>query len=82
MRIQINLNEETLKRVDEEAKRIGVARGSMLSTWIGEKVNALDQSRNMFRDILENKEMKKLLASALAKENKTDAKERRKKNAK
>lgn len=68
MRIQINLSDETLKRVDQEAKRIGVARGSMLSTWIGEKLNALDQTRNMFRDIMDNEEMKKLLASAVAKE--------------
>lgn len=68
MRIQINLNEETLKRVDEEAKRIGVARGSMLSTWIGEKINAIDQSRNMVRDIFDNEDMKKLFASVLAKE--------------
>lgn len=68
MRIQINLSDETLKRVDEEAKRIGVARGSMLSTWIGEKLNTLDQTRSMFRDIMENEEMKKLLASIYAKE--------------
>ena len=76
MRIQINLNEETLKRVDEEAQRIGVARGSMLSTWIGEKVNAIDQSRNMFRDILDNKDMQKILASMLAKENKKPTKKK------
>lgn len=68
MRIQINLNETTLKRVDEEAKRIGVARGSMLSTWIGEKINAIDQSRNMVRDIFDNEDMKKVFASMLAKE--------------
>ena len=70
MRIQINLSDETLKRVDQEAKRIGVARGSMLSTWIGEKLNALDQTRSMFKDLMDNEEMKKLLASAVAKEEK------------
>lgn len=54
MRIQINLNEQTLKRVEEEAKKIGVSRGSMLSTWIGEKINSLDTTQAMLRDFMKD----------------------------
>lgn len=50
MRIQINLSDEILKRVDQEAKKLGTSRGAMLTTWIGEKINTIDQTKA----ILEN----------------------------
>lgn len=52
MRISINLGEDILNKVDEEAKRLGVPRGSMLSAWIGEKINTIEMTRNMMKDIL------------------------------
>ena len=50
MRIQINLSDRILKRVDEEAELLGTSRGAMLTTWIGEKINTIDQTRAIMRD--------------------------------
>lgn len=50
MRIQINLSDEILKRVDQEAKKIGTSRGAMLTTWIGEKINNLDQTKALLEN--------------------------------
>lgn len=55
MRISINLNEETLKRVDEEAKLLGTSRGAMLTSWIGEKLQALDMSRSWLNEEFKDK---------------------------
>lgn len=51
MRVSINLSQEMLQRVDQEAKRLGTSRGAMLTTWIGEKVSSLDQARNMYQGL-------------------------------
>lgn len=53
MRVSINLSQEMLQRVDQEAKRIGTSRGAMLTTWIGEKVSSLDQARNMYQGLVQ-----------------------------
>lgn len=55
MRISVNLNEETLKRVDEEAKRLGTSRGSMLTAWIGEKLYAIESSRSWLDENFQEK---------------------------
>lgn len=55
MRISINLNEKTLKRVDEEAKLLGTSRGAMLTSWIGEKIQALDMSRSWLNEEFKDK---------------------------
>lgn len=55
MRISINLNEETLKRVDEEAKKLGTSRGAMLTSWIGEKIQNLDMSRSFLNEAFQDK---------------------------
>ena len=51
MRITINLNEEILARVDEEARRIGTSRGAMLTTWVGEKIRAIDNTEAMLKQL-------------------------------
>lgn len=56
MRITINLNDEILAKVDAEAKRIGTSRGAMLTTWVGEKIHALEQSR-LFLEKIQSEEM-------------------------
>lgn len=54
MRVSINLSDEMLQRVDLEAKRLGTSRGAMLTTWIGEKVNSLMMSRDMYQSLTNN----------------------------
>lgn len=70
MRIQINLNEELLKRVDEEARKIGTSRGAMLTTWIGEKINSLDYSRTMFQQVMDSPIFQEYLGKELARKEK------------
>lgn len=55
MRITINLNDEILAKVDAEAKKLGTSRGAMLTTWVGEKIHALEQSR-LFLEKLQSEE--------------------------
>lgn len=49
MRVSINLSEEMLQRVDQEAKRLGTSRGAMLTTWIGEKINSMDRNQELIQ---------------------------------
>lgn len=51
MRISLNLSEEMLQRVDQEAKRLGTSRGAMLTTWIGEKVSQIDTNRQLVQSL-------------------------------
>lgn len=61
VRITINLNEEILAKVDAEAKRIGTSRGAMLTTWIGEKVNSLELSRELISKINNEEMLQKII---------------------
>lgn len=54
MRVSLNLSEEMLERVDQEAKRLGTSRGAMLTTWIGEKISNLDMSRQFTETVQTN----------------------------
>ena len=58
MRIQINLSDEIFERVDQEAKRVGTSRGAMLSTWITDKINDIDQTKAILVNLSKNKDFK------------------------
>ena len=47
-RISVHLTDEAVSRLDEEAKKLGTSRGAMITTWIGEKLKALDVQDNIF----------------------------------
>lgn len=51
MRITINLNEEILARVDQEARKLGTSRGAMLTTWVGEKIRAIDNTEAIIKQL-------------------------------
>lgn len=68
MRIQINLSDEILKRVDQEAKKLGTSRGAMLTTWIGEKINNLDQTKALLENFSKSDTFKELASIFLEKE--------------
>lgn len=59
-KISINLSTEMLKKVDQEASKLGTTRGAMLTTWIGEKVNALEQSRAFIEQLMKQETLRKL----------------------
>lgn len=61
MRITINLNDEILAKVDKEAKMLGTTRGAMLTTWIGEKINSLEQTRSFLAQLQSETTMRKVM---------------------
>lgn len=74
MRIQINLSDRILKRVDEEAELLGTSRGAMLTTWIGEKINNIDQTRAILKDISNSDTFKDMASFMLEQEKKREEK--------
>lgn len=56
VKVQVNLSDELVARVDEYAKQMGVSRSALCGVWIGQAVisldNALDISKNVFKDML------------------------------
>lgn len=74
MRIQINLSDRILKRVDEEAELLGTSRGAMLTTWIGEKINNIDQTRVILKDISNSDTFKDMASFMLEQEKKREEK--------
>lgn len=65
MRITINLNPGILERVDQEAQRLGTSRGAMLTTWIGEKVNALETTRLWMEKLTQEQTINELTQKAI-----------------
>ena len=61
MRITINLNDAILEKVDAEASKLGTSRGAMLTTWIGEKINQLEQTRAFLSQLQSEANMRKVL---------------------
>lgn len=74
MRIQINLSDRILKRVDEEAELLGTSRGAMLTTWIGEKINTIDQTRAIMRDFSNTDTFRDMASFILEQEKKKEEK--------
>lgn len=70
MRIQINLSDRILKRVDEEAELLGTSRGAMLTTWIGEKINNIDQTRAIIKDFSNTDTIREMTSFILEQEKK------------
>lgn len=70
MRITINLNESILAKVDAEAQKLGTSRGAMLTTWIGEKINNLENTRALLNQLQNEATIRKLYdeSERLAKE--------------
>lgn len=74
MRIQINLSDRILKRVDEEAELLGTSRGAMLTTWIGEKINNIDQTRAILKDFSNPDTIRDMTSFILEQEKKKEGK--------
>lgn len=47
MRVQVNLNDDIVKKIDEYGKAIGVSRSALCATWIGQSVLSLDKSMDI-----------------------------------
>ena len=47
MRVQVNLNDELVKKIDEYAKMIGITRSSLCAVYIGQGVLGYDKAFEM-----------------------------------
>lgn len=44
MRVQVNVSDDLVKKIDEYAKVMGVSRSALCSVWIGQCVMGYEQS--------------------------------------
>lgn len=51
MRVQVNISEEMLRKVDEYARKIGVSRSSLCSVLIGQGIMNYEKSADLLRVI-------------------------------
>lgn len=51
MRVQVNVSDELVKKIDEYAKIMGVSRSALCSVWIGQSVMSYEQSLTMIKQM-------------------------------
>lgn len=44
MKVQVNLNDDIVKKIDSYAKAIGISRSAVCAMWIGNAVLGLDKA--------------------------------------
>lgn len=49
MRVNVNLSDEMVKKVDGFAKAYGVPRSALLSIWIGQTVDGLTKVEDVYK---------------------------------
>lgn len=63
MKVQVNLSDEMVNRVDNLAKSYGVSRSALCSMYIGQMVTTTEASRNAIDTILTDKELMTKIAT-------------------
>lgn len=70
-RININVSNELLNRIDNEAKRLGTTRSSLITSWLGEKMAIVEQSQvlavDMVKMLFDDPEFKEKINAAIIK---------------
>lgn len=56
MKVQVNLSEELVQKIDEYAKKMGVSRSSLCGVWIGQAVFNLENSQRIMTEMLQKKD--------------------------
>lgn len=51
MRVQVNLSDEMVERVDDYAKKMGVSRSALCSMAIGQYIFSFDKSSDFIRKL-------------------------------
>lgn len=65
MRIQVNLSEEMIRRVDKIAELYGVTRSGLLSTFIGQQVTQIEMSQNIASNLFRDKEFQEKIIKSV-----------------
>ena len=63
MRVQVNLSDDMVNRVDRIAKDYGVSRSALISTFVGQMVNNTEISKNAVSALLSNKNILEMFAT-------------------
>lgn len=63
MKVQVNLSDEMVTRVDNLAKSYGVSRSALCSMYIGQMVDSMEKSSSAVASILGNEEFMQLIAN-------------------
>lgn len=54
MKVQVNLNDDMVAKIDKLAKEIGVSRSSYCAMLIGQGVNAANQTYDLIKGLNDN----------------------------
>lgn len=57
MKVQVNMEDEQVKRIDSYAKQMGVSRSAWCSVMIGQALMAMDKSISVIEKMAENAQM-------------------------
>ena len=47
MKVQININDDIVKRIDEYAKSLGISRSACCAMWLGQAVQSVEKQNKM-----------------------------------
>lgn len=47
MKVQININDDIVKRIDEYAKSLGVSRSACCAMWLGQALQSVEKQNKM-----------------------------------
>lgn len=51
MKVQVNLNDDIVKKIDQYAKSIGVSRSAVCAIWIGQAVLGVDKATEILQHV-------------------------------
>lgn len=51
MRVQVNVSDDLVKKIDEYAKVMGVSRSALCSVWIGQSAMSYEQSLSIVKQM-------------------------------
>lgn len=54
MRVQVNVSDDLVKKIDEYAKVMGVSRSALCSVWIGQSAMSYEQSFAIVQQMSDN----------------------------
>lgn len=64
MRVNVNLSEDMVNRVDRIASDYGVPRASLLSVFIGQSVTSYERGLDLAKQLFEDESMKEKIIKA------------------
>jgi len=51
MKVQVHLNDDIVKKIDQYAKSIGVSRSAVCALWIGQAVLGIDKATEILQNV-------------------------------